>query len=125
MPKKQLKAKLCQDKNNKNFSSIQIYTQKLPLKEHKLTLNTYTIKTTIKPTTLTLTHMFDQLMEEPMALYPTDNIRKTERGRLSNYIYFRILNCYNSNQRMHTILLKSQYYNLPGPTCFGTETCSN
>jgi len=25
---------------------------------------------------------------------------------------------YDSNQQMHTVLLKSQHYNTPAPTCF-------
>jgi len=36
-------------------------------------------KKTIKPTTLTITHTFGQLMEQPMTLYPTYIRRKTER----------------------------------------------
>ena len=50
-------------------------------------------------------------------------LAKKKKNRFKSFSHspFRVLrfNYYISNQRMHTILLKSQYYNTSAPACFG------
>jgi hypothetical protein len=54
----------------------------------------------------------------PPVFVPTS---KWDLDRRASHSPFRAvqLSYYNCNQRMHTILLKSQYYNTPAATCFG------
>jgi hypothetical protein len=52
---------------------------------------------------------------------------KCDLDRKISHSSFRSVqfSCYNSNQRMHPILLKSQYYNTPAVTCFGLTASSS
>jgi hypothetical protein len=53
--------------------------------------------------------------------YHIKNIKKCDNSKIHirQQIYIVIISYYNSKQRTHTILLKSQIYKTPAPNCFG------